>query len=390
MMTFVRSQYSRLKRITGLCVLTVLTQPSLANMDDVSWHGFVSQGVIKTSDNSFFGDSEDTSWEFTDIGVGASWRPIPTLNISAQGIYRQAGETSPDDINLDYGFINYTAVNNMETGIGVRLGRIKNPYGFYNETRDIASTRPSVLLPESIYQDAFRDLFHSSDSWSLYGYREFGNTVVNVDLASGKLNLDEQSEALLVPGADKNELENDELLVVRTMLEYDGGRIRGGFSYVRLEGDINAAPLTPPALGITSGSLDITLRLWSFEYNWELWQFTTEYQRGSVGYFDIFGAGFRSTSQAESYYVQTSYQLTDKWRLLGRYDVLYPDMDDKSSSFAKDFTISARYEFNPSWMIAGEIHFVDGTAWLPSVENPNSSELEERWNLYTLQVSYKF
>ncbi len=47
-------------------------------------HGFLTQGYVKTSDNSFFGNSEDGSTEFREIGVNLSYRISPKLMASGQ------------------------------------------------------------------------------------------------------------------------------------------------------------------------------------------------------------------------------------------------------------------------------------------------------------------
>ena len=85
-------------------------------------------------------------------------RPLSNLQFSVQGLSRTAGEGSPGNIRLDYGFIDYTFSNQENSQFGIRLGRMKNPLGFYNDTRDVPFTRPSILLPQSIYFDRTRKL----------------------------------------------------------------------------------------------------------------------------------------------------------------------------------------------------------------------------------------
>ena len=79
--------------------------------------------------------------------------------------------------SLDYGLIDLT-LNETDTRLlGVRLGRLKNPLGLYNETRDVPFTRPSVFLPQSVYFDKVRNLILSTDGLMFYGdYRtRYGN-----------------------------------------------------------------------------------------------------------------------------------------------------------------------------------------------------------------------
>ena len=52
--------------------------------------------------------SASGSFDFREIGLNASMRPLTNLQFSAQMMSRTAGEGSPGNIRLDYGFIDYT------------------------------------------------------------------------------------------------------------------------------------------------------------------------------------------------------------------------------------------------------------------------------------------
>ena len=54
-------------------------------------HGFLSRGFIKTTDNRFFGDSDDGSTEFTELGINASFRITPSVLLSAAAVTRPRG-----------------------------------------------------------------------------------------------------------------------------------------------------------------------------------------------------------------------------------------------------------------------------------------------------------
>ena len=176
------------------------------------------------------------------------------------------------------------------------------------------------------------------------------------------------------------------------------GRLRAGFNAVGLNGDY-----VPGPNDITiNGNIDVDLKMLSLEYNVDKWQFTTEYQRRDIDLTGIFAPGFHNNLPSESYYLQTTYQLTPSWRLLGRYDVLYLDKNDKagrrqvllgnpeSIGFAKDSTVSLRYDLSDAWTISAEYHDVRGTGWLSRSDNPDRSKLKENWRLFTLQVGFQF
>jgi len=134
-------------------------------------HGFLSQGYFLTSDhNNLFGEStHGGSLGFTEIGVNASWVPRPDVQLAIQGLSRRAGGAAEGEPELDFALLDYAAVETADRRLGVRVGRVRLPFGLYNDTRDVAFTRPSILLPQSIYFDRVRELAISGDGILFYG-----------------------------------------------------------------------------------------------------------------------------------------------------------------------------------------------------------------------------
>lgn len=377
----------------------VCANDSLISKDKWRWHGFANKGVIKTNQNNFFGDSQDWSWEFSDAGIGGSWKPHSRLQFSAQSIYRRAGKSSQDGLQLDYGFVDFNILNSMDYGLGVRTGRVKNTYGFYNDTRDVASNKPSILLPQSIYLDSLRQLFHTMDGVSTYGNMQWGSTLLNLDLIYGKPLIDENTETVMLNYPRLGDIENEKMLVGRAMLEDDSGRWRFGYSFVQLRSDYKASANDYSV----DGKTNINLNLVSFEYNYKKWQVTAEYQRRDLEYIDINYHGFQQSYASDAYYGQVSYQIKPDWRVFARHDTYYLFRDDKNGkkfeaerglpaheTYAKDTTAGIRYDMNKHWIVAAEYHYINGSAWLARIENPNPSQTQENWDLFTVQISFKF
>ena len=381
--------------------ITVLASEANNNQSSLRWHGFANQGVIKTDYNSFFGDSEHWSWEFDDLGLGGSWKPHSRVQFSAQAIYRRAGKNSQDGVQLDYGFADINLVNSLDYGLGVRAGRVKNTYGFYNDARDIASNKPSILLPQSIYQDSLRQVYHTMDGLSSYGYAQWADTRLNLDLVYGTPLIDETTEQVILGSNRPGNIENEKMLIARLMLEQDAGLWRLGYSFAQFNSDYKSIPVDFSVTGETN----ISLNLLSFEYNWTNWQVTAEYQISEIEYKGVNYSSYNNQRDTESYYGQVSYRITPRWKTFARYDVYYIDSNDKNGKnleattgglvpahkgFAKDITAGVRYDINKHWMIAAEYHHIKGTGWLAFIENPIPSETSEDWNLFTAQLSFKF
>lgn len=370
--------------------------------NDLQIHGFASQAFLLSSENNFFGDSDGNgSFDFRELGLNASWRPVPNLLLSAQMISRRAGESDDGDLRLDYGLFDYSLISSEAGRLGLRFGRIKNPYGLYNETRDVPSTRPSILLPQSIYFDRSRSLAQSGDGALAYGelWTESGDILFHFGAGNPVLG-DRESETAFLTRDFPGELEDDLSYIGRVLYERDGGRVRLALSAVEANIDYDPGASFPNDL--LAGSLRLQPRALSAQYNAQHWSLTAEYAQIKV---QTKGLGIIPDQRltGESYYLQAAYRFNDKWQALVRYDVLYADEDDRDGEafaqatglpahnrFAKDLTVGLSWNITPSFMLRAEYHNVNGTGWLTALDNPNISEIEQHWDLFILQASYQF
>jgi hypothetical protein len=401
------------KSATSLLTLLICA-PAIAEHPAPQLHGFINQGLIKTSDNSYFGDSEDYSFEFTDIALGASWRPHSKLLIAAQGIYRQAGATSLDRPYLDYALVDATLFQSMDSQLGARAGRIKIPLGFYNDTRDLASSRPSILLPDSVYRNALRDAFHTADGLSLHGHTYLGEHLLQLELLHGEPIIRDatKQEFSVVQGQPIGEpdIRDSGIDSARILLESFGGKLRLAYSRAEIDADFITAPITLPipmppfTINVPSidGSLEINANTWSAEINWDKWQLTAEHQSFEMTLIDFFGPGTKTSTTGIGYYLSVAYQLNSQWRTYVRYDTHYADEKDKDGSdyaadtgsldhnrYTFDTTLGIRYEHDSHWMFAAEIHDIKGSSMLSLTEN-ELNQTKEDWTMFALQASYKF
>jgi len=365
-------------------------------------HGFLSQGYILTTNNNFFGSSErGGSLDFTEIGVNASWTPLPRLQFAAQGLFRRAGAGHDSDFELDFGLMDYAVVSTADRQLGFRLGRIKNPLGLYNDTRDVAFTRPSILLPESIYLDNLREVFVSSDGAQMYGELRSRWGDLSLELGASLPRADDLDFELAIfqqnfPGRFENELS----YLGRLTYQLDGGRYKLAVSGARV--NTTYEPRLLPPQDLQAGSDLFELLILSAQYNGEHWGFTSEYALRHTED-QGFGSGRDIAFTGESYYFQGMYRASPKWEAFLRYDVFYANRDDRDGAqaealfgipsqnlFAKDWTIGARYYVTPTVMVAAEYHHVYGAGWLPRQDNPDLTATDKKWDLFALLVSYRF
>jgi hypothetical protein len=410
---------------TVMGILIGLATPAHAidlGFRDFQMHGFASQGYTYTSGNDFFGNSQgDGSLEFTEVGLNVLGHPFPNLLLAVQGIYRDTAGSDEEDFRLDYANFDLSWPVRDNVTLGIRAGRVKNPFGLYNEARDVVWTRPSVLLPQSIYFDslALREVELASDGGLLYGRFAVGDHAFSAELlasdprsnASGAADFNVGFDFLGFRGVEHapGRLGGRLLLVGRAGYEWREGLVRLFFTAVDFDQDFESSSPTFP-----SGNVKLFAPLVSAQLNLEQWSITGEYLRQDTkrsGFTVPDGRLLENTG--ESYYVQAQYRFAPGWSAFARYDALFLNIDDHDGSaaarisglprhrfFAKDLTFGLRWEFLENWLVAAEYHNIDGTAWLSPVDNPGIFDFanparvravsDGHWDLFTVMFSYRF
>jgi hypothetical protein len=415
--------------VAGLLLMGLATPAHAIDLGfrDFQMHGFASQGYTYTSANDFFGNSQgDGSLEFTELGLNVLGHPLSNVLVAVQGLYRDTGGSDDLGFRLDYANLDYHLPLGAYSRVGVRVGRVKNPFGLYNEGRDAIWNRPGVLLPQSVYLDSLglRQPEIASDGGILYGRWGFGDHALTAEfLVSSPL--DDTGGAadfltgipafseLGIPGLyggarfrhAPGTLEGRPLFIGRAGYEWQEGRFKLLFTAVDLDRDFESDSAQVP-----SGNFKAFVPLASAQVNLEDFSFTGEY-----GQFNLEQSGFTPggavvETTTENYYVQAQYRFAAGWSALARYDALFTNIDDHDGSakarltglprhrfFAKDLTFGLRWEFLEDWLVAAEYHNIDGTAWLSPVDNPginNPARAREvsdgHWDLFTLMFSYRF
>ncbi len=367
--------------------------------DELQIHGFLTQSFFHTSDNNVYGESDDgISPGLTEIGLNLSYQPLDHLTLSAQGLYRRAGRVDSGSVRLDYGVADLSLLNYQNGRIGIRGGRIKIPFGLYNETRDVAFTNPTILLPQGIYFDRSRSLLTSADGASFYAEQgtPWGDLFFkfNVGIPLGD---HEEIRATLLGPVAKGTIKADPAFATQLMYEINGGEYVFGVSFMNLKLKYN-----PVAADVFSaGSTTIRPLLFSAQYNGEKFGLTGEYLYRWNNSKD-YGVMPNINSVTESWYIQASYRFIPQLQGLVRYDTLSLNKNDRGGSramknglpnhisYAKEWIVGLIWEITPSWMVRAEYHRVHGTAWLAQADNQDRSKTVQDWNLYALQLSYRF
>lgn len=362
--------------------------------------GFAAQGLIGSTHNNFFGDSRDSvSTEFTEAGLNGTWQPHADLRLSGQALYRRAGESDQDGLRLDYAQADWQLHQTEVTRLGLKLGKVKLPYGLYNETRDVPFTRPGILLPQSVYVDNGRSLLLAAPGFFVHGAttQKYGTT----EFLFGWVRPDFDSESVeygFLGTARPGHLKGQGALGAR--LRWD---TPADSSLILTYADVRTDYSPGGVDSLQAGEVRFRNLIVTAQQRFDTLTFTTEYGEPR-GRFSGFGAVFPDNSRtAQAYYLQGEWRFHPDWELMLRHDVFYRDKEDKSGNqfhaltglpahgmFARDWSLGLRWDATPSLMLRAEVHHVDGTGWLPGPDNPDFLSRERNWNMWLLQGAYRF
>lgn len=385
--------------LTGLLAVSPVCADELASP---RYHiqGFAAQGLIGSTNNNFFGDSRDgVSTQFTEAGLHGTWQPLDDLRLSGQVLYRRAGESDKEGLRVDYAQADWQFYQTAATQFGLKLGKVKLPYGLYNETRDVPFTRPGILLPQSVYVDNSRDLLLAAPGAFLHGASVQSYGAVDFMLGWVHPNFDSESVEYVFLGTSRpGTLEGKGAL---------GARLRWDLptdttlmlTYADAKADYS--PGSPDSL--TAGTVRFRNLLLSAQQRLDTLTLTAEYgePRG-----DLTGLGPAlpdNVRTVQAFYLQGEWRFQPAWELMLRREFFYRDKNDKNGSlfqattglpahtmFTRDWALGLRWDAMSNLMLRAEYHHVDGTGWLPGPDNPNFFSREQRWNMWLLQAAYRF
>jgi hypothetical protein len=378
-----------LRSVTFAAAVGALLAPPAMALD-YQVHGSLAQGFILSEGNDFYGPSTDGSFQYYEAALNGVVKPMSQLLLSAQVIARDAGATDDGMPRLDYAFLDYEYVSGSTGDAGVRLGRVKNSYGLYNDSRDVIFTRPGVLMPSTYFESSgARAMLFSSDGLQPYGALTLGGHYLSVlGTYAPDATLDHrQAERLGLEG----KVDLEDFYMGRVQDEWDGWT--GALSYLHgvLEFEF------PPG---TLDSIDFQVYVLSARYNAARFSVTSEYSLTDTA--GTFGPlPFHGTSDAA--YVQGDYFLTPEWSLMARWDSSFVNRNDRSGDecqvnfapadrhncFAHDLTLGASWKSASHWGVWGEYHRVDGLATASQRDNGFMAS-DTHWSMLVLMGAYRF
>jgi hypothetical protein len=374
---------------------------------DYQVHGYAAQGFVLSSDDNFFGHSTSGSLDYYEAGLNAEVQLLPNLLFSAGGAIRAAGITDTGRPRLDYALVDYRLLSGIDTNAGfdanagLRIGKVKNTVGFFNETRDVIFTRPGILLP-SVYGDNQnqRDLVFAAPGAQLYGNLIWGNQEISlVGTASSNRGVSQAEDRLLVTLSVPFSLRIEDSWNAQVMDSIDNGRWQFGVSAFYGRFILTALVPTAPAEPL-DGRFGVGLYVFSARYNAEKFGLIAEYAiNPNKDLLTLAGTTLQNSQTiADTGYLQGDYRITARWGVMARLDAAFRDGQayaqanpgtDPASRYGYDFTVGLNWRYGQHWGIWGEYHLIDGTDSVQPLQN-QGRRLADHWSMLMLMAGYTF
>ena len=376
---------------------------SALNAFELDVHGFVSQGFLLGIRNNYLAKAKHGSFEFTEVGINFTKALSDQLRVGLQLFARDLGPLGNYDATFDWFYLDYRVAD----WLGVRAGRIKVPFGLYNEINDVDTARAFVLLPQAMYPVENRDFLLAQTGVELYGYRQLGDAgALDYRVYGGTILLEDNTPR--TSPTQISDINIPYLFGGRVLWEtpISGLRAGGSLQLLRLEIDAVVDPATvamaqmlgalpDDATGAVEADVPALLGVASLEYAAYDWLVAAEYSRWHT---EVESSEPllvpENAATAERMYALIAYRVTG-WLQPGAYYALYfPDEENRSGRERQqhDLAVSVRFDIGVHWLIKLEGHYYNGTAVLRAQLNDGKQpkELRRSWGLLLAKTTAYF
>jgi len=371
---------------------------------DFQFHGFAAQGIIDVDGSDFVNDDGALSSELTEFGINGSYQLSSDFRLAGQIVYLNGGNRYEEGVRVDYALLDWSAYESKNWQVNLYLGRFKNNHWLYSSSRDIPFARPSIIIPQSVYFDGFRDIAVGGDGAAIKISRSddsYGNFDFNFSYGTSPIS-DKQAEIILSTFA-QGSVKQDSDVQASFYWQPAFSSWRFGVSY--LDSTFSYRANDNGDLFFDS---DFSFQFYTLNalYEGENWEFSGEIYQEHFNTTGFYYPLYVNTPVGEGMYVQSRYKINNDLTLLARYENFYSDRDDKEGKqleqdtgglvpayfgYHNDSTLGLSYDFSSNFRLRLEYHWFQGAGRLTPVVLPNPRvNSSENWQLWAMQLMYWF
>jgi len=377
---------------------------SKSGSSDWQWHGFVAQGLIDVNHSNFVDNNSGLSPKLTELGINSSYNFLSNVRVAGQLVYLNGGRRYAEGVRLDYLLLDWGIFNDANWQVNMYLGRFKNNHWLYSNTRDIPFARPSIILPQSIYYDGFRDIAMGGDGGALrINYSDDKLGEIDFNFSSGVSSINKKAKQVILSeyatGDIKQSFDNQASLYWRpnfSAWRFGLSMLDSNFDYQRGAG----ADL------FYDGVFAFQYYTMNAIYEGERWELSSEIHHQHFKTSGFYQSSYVKTNIGQGAYVQARYKYNNDLTLLMRAEKFYLDRADKNGSklnaasggkipryfgFQNDLTVGFSYDIQDHLRVQFEQHWVQGTGRLSPTVLPNPQiNNREYWQMWAVQLMYWF
>lgn len=344
--------------------------------------------MLTTGNDYIAPDTTHGSFQMTEVGLNLTKELTDKLRFGIQAFAQNFAPGGNFNLQADWFYIDYR----WRDWFGLRAGRLKIPFGFYNEINDVDAARVPILLPQSTYPIQGRNFLFAQTGGELYGFaRSRSAGALDYRLYFGTIFID---PAILVPPGAGVELQLNVRYVVggRLFWETPLEGLRIGASVLAVHLDANAfAAGTTMAFPIANQSL---LSMASAEYVAQRLALRAEYALWHTSQESVIPES-NLTGTSERSYAMVTYRAASWFRPALYYALYFRDLhnrDADSTMRQNDVALTLRFDLNDNLIVKAEGHFMEGTAGLiaPLTATPPPANPERVWGVFLLKVTGYF
>lgn len=379
--------------------------------DSLSYSGYLSQGWVLSRPSGeqptlltrTTGRKTGSLTQF-QAGMYASYNISPNIDVRGGGRVDISG--SGITPRIMFGLVDIHTNSTGDSSMGIRLGRVKNFYGYHNATRDNAAARDLDYPSQALYREAFKALSTSGDGIQLYAETKNAWGSWTIELTAARPILKPQAE--IVNGffgyPARGYYESRGIGLLGTSLEWVSPGYRWGAYYSRNSLDLTYNPSADDQIKVNRGSMDSVLHTVGVRKYFDDWDLTFEAlfieQNGTVWdqlqpnpnnkRFKPFGGS-----------VEARYHATANLTYYVGYNVWHNNFYDRRGMgnnlglpahrfYSQDVNVGFKWSFHDDWILRSELHHVKGTSTLPIVSNPNLPADRGRYWFISASITYRF
>jgi hypothetical protein len=322
--------------------------------------------------------------------------------VAGQAVYLKGGNRYPDGFRIDYLFLEWQLFNSPNWRIKTQIGRNKNYHWLYSSTRDVPHTRPTIVLPQSLYFDILRDVALGVDGIALIAqtHNKLGEWDLNFSYGNSRISV-EQKKNLVGPNASgklKHDFDTQFSLYWRpklTNFQFGFALLDADFSYQRGNNDT-----------LFSGDETSQRLMFNFLYQGQHWEIASEVMRERTIAENILFSGFYSDITAEGGYLQARHFLSNQLTVLARLDIYDRDRQNRDGQnietlsqgsvpsyfgLMDQVTLGITWKLTKNIQLQAEYHRVKGTGRLAPIFTPDTILNNNKyWDMWAMQLMYWF